>query len=161
MQDRTFIRNTLYEMKKRYSGKIGVYRQTPNVVDTKAGTRSYSTTSYEIGKAIVLPVSIQTKFAYDISYLAANKNFTYGGLYAVGQRVFIIDKRDLSIELLKSDYIIFEHKKYEIKVLEKLDFDLGYIVTAKHLDGELPNEISNQKVRNRFKPGQSVSATVN
>jgi hypothetical protein len=93
-----------------------------------------------INRAILLPRKISTNFAYDLSFIAANKNFTYGGFFGKTQRVILIDARDLGTYIIaKQDYITVNGRKMVINDLD--DYDEGgdviaYMLAATYLEAQ-------------------------
>jgi hypothetical protein len=65
-------------------------------------------------------------FEYDLSFIAANKNFTYGGFFDPSVRDVIIDSKDIpsGFEITGDMYVIFDDRRYEIK--ETREAENGY-----------------------------------
>jgi hypothetical protein len=87
-----------------------------------------SRTMYNV-QMITFTVSESRKFEYDLGYLAANKNFTYGGFYEPGDRFAIIDlsrNPDLSIDM--KDYIVYDEDRYDMQRIEPLDTINGWLL---------------------------------
>jgi len=117
MNNFRFIKRILYSLKRRYGLPITIHRATSSEVDIINGEQTQEITTYKIKKAVVLNTKQARDFAYDLSYIAANKNFTYGALFDAGTRTILIDAIDLptGFILLQDDGIIYNHERYEIK----------------------------------------------
>lgn len=95
-------------------------------LDRAAGTAARTDADYSIKRAIVSPASQAGDFVYDLSFIAANKNFTYGGFFDTTQRYVIFDVRDIDkasdIEFApdrNTDRVIINSRLYEIvRVIE-------------------------------------------
>ena len=157
MSNFRFIRRIIYSLKKRYSFAISVYRIISTDTNIPWGEQTQEITPYPIRKAIVLNTKEMQSFAYDLAYIAANKNFTYGGLYDIGTRLFIIDGKDIST-ILQDDVILYNHIRYEIKEIQ--DYHKGWLVIAKELKGQSRREIFTNTVEHSLALSQFVAETV-
>ena len=112
------ITRVLYSLKRKWSFRC-VYQHpsdVPESLDTRTGVVTRSYTPITIRKAIILPEQMQRSYIYDLAYIAANKNFTYGGLFDKGSRYFIIETKDLHKHVPSdNDYIVYAEKVYSIK----------------------------------------------
>lgn len=86
---------------------------------------------------IRLPDNRSRQFAYDIAFLAANKNFTYGGTWDTGKRSFVVLASDLDgfIPVI-GDWIIHDSKRWDVKKVEELDYHQGYLMETAQVDGD-------------------------
>jgi len=93
----------IYRLKRNFGQAVTLRQCTSNISDIQTGeiTRTYS--DYNIIRAIVLPKNIKRDFSYDLSFIAANKNFTYGGFYDVNTRIVMIERKDLKVSGVKLD----------------------------------------------------------
>jgi hypothetical protein len=84
------------------------------------------------------------KFAYDLSYVAANKNFSYGAFYDVKTRLIIVDGIDLpsGFDILIDDRFVHGNKSYAVKTVESIIDSFGFLITAKETEGTLPFEVT-------------------
>lgn len=130
-----FVKQSLYDLKKQFGQPAAFYRTT-TTNNLETGSKVVSRTKTPIRKVIVLPESFITSKIYSLSYIAANKNFTYGALFNKNTKVFLVDKSDIpNKEILPEDYVVFKNTRYDIKNLEALEFNTGYIIIAEHVDG--------------------------
>jgi len=111
------IRKIIYRLKRQYGLPVTIKRPDELTYDLKTGATVKTFTEYNLKKVPVLPTKLLRDFAYDLSYIAANKNFTYGGYYDKDTRAIIIDKRDLpsGFFLTINDYVVFDGNQYNVK----------------------------------------------
>jgi len=84
----------------------------------------------------IIPVEsdLISKFVYDLSYIAAGKNFTMGGFFDETNKMFVIDKKDLSNIVPKTkDHIEFQGERFEISKISKFDDNAGYIFITQRM----------------------------
>lgn len=127
------VKQIVYKLKRQY-GQIAILRrQHAGSKDYTTGVSSLTTTDYTIKKAILLPVKTRVQFSYDLAFIAANKNFTYGGMYDRNIRTVIIDAKDIPIIPQTNDEVIFGNDKYIVlEITNALDND-AYILITKGL----------------------------
>jgi len=125
------IKNILYQLKKDWGIAMDLRNQT-SVVDRKTGMTQKSYVGISVRRGILLPVKLTPSFVYDLSFIAANKNFTYGGLFGAGSRVVIVDGSDVpSTFTVKEDtQLIIAKAVYSVKNVETLVNKLGYLLTV-------------------------------
>lgn len=116
MNDVKFMRDTLYDLKKRHSAEIKIVEITHQEQSNLTGRRLVERRTLTVRKAVRLPNSLLRNFAQDIAYLAANKNFTYGALNDYKTETFIIDCRDLPRTFVPNlnHYIVYKDKRYDV-----------------------------------------------
>lgn len=135
-----FIKSVIRSLKRKFGQRITLYKTTSTgTMDWTSGSVSgRSVESKEVKRAIILPGRTTRKFSYDIGFLAANKNFTYGGFYDVTQREVIIEKSDVGTFGLKMDYRIrFNESDYCIKELQEFEESQAYFVVVVKLGGQI------------------------
>ena len=128
-------RLNLYRLKRQLGVAISVWQPLINTRDVKTGniTRDYTVTF--IRRGIVMPSKVIRDFVYDLSYIAANKNFTYGGYFDIDERLVILDIKDLpkGFELTQGDHLIWDNRRYEVKEFAEAEQDQGYLIKVKML----------------------------
>lgn len=130
----------VYRLKRQYGLPIIVRKPISNDNDVQTGkiTRVYE--AYSIRRAIVLPADLMRTFIYDLTYVAANKNFAYGGLFDKTMKVFIIDKKDIrdsdnkKVAIDMSFDIVLNTKKFDLVAVEETEDQTSYLIKAKNLD---------------------------
>jgi hypothetical protein len=131
-----FIRRVLYRLKRRYGATADYYRISANTVDESTGLSTQTRTKYTIKRVIRLPVRLIRDNEYQTSFLTANRNFIYGATYDKDIQVFVIDAKDITITPSHDDYIIVGDSRFNVKEVEKLDYNLGYTVIAEAIEGD-------------------------
>jgi hypothetical protein len=147
-----FIKRVLYNLKTNYGSPMEIYQILQSDYDQKTGKRTQQRRRIEIPLAVILPNVLSKKFSYDLAYIAANKNFTYGANYELGIRNVIIDAEYVpeGVTITPEDYAVIEDKRYEIKTAEALEHDYGYLLSLKATTGALAQSIIDLRVSNQF-----------
>lgn len=153
-----YIRELLYELKKDYGYTLDVYSDASYTVDPKTGIRTLVRTVVRIKKAILLPTTLARKFAYEHSYLAANRPFSYGAQYDINTRQVIVDVQDIpkDFEFIVDGSTVFESRRYQIKTAERFDHRLAYLLTLVETKAEMPQQILECNVFQDFTVQQGV-----
>lgn len=134
------LRRAIYALKRQYGQPIVLRRTTGDSTNASTGIQSDTVVEASVRYAVVLPAKMVRAFSYDLSFIAANKNFTYGGLYDHQQRIVLVSKRDVPsdfpIDINMS--IVFKNLLYKVKDYQ--DFEDGEILalTIDGLKGGLP-----------------------
>jgi hypothetical protein len=137
------IRQALYQLKKDYGAPIDIYKLVASETDARTGEKVITKTVTHVRRAVVVPSRMDRIANQTISLISANKEFVAGGHYDVNQRDFIIDRRDVPRlpELTADDWIVYNRRKYQVKTVESFEVDAGWVVTARELVGEVPEQI--------------------
>jgi hypothetical protein len=157
-----FIRRNIYMLKKDYGSSITVYKLIVADTDYESGKKTATRISYEISRAVVLPVNIKREVIQSISVISANKKIVQGGMYDVGMRTFIIDRRDADFTTINNDdWIVYDNKRYDIKAIEEFEQRTAWLIIARELEGVVPAQDLPAR-GNSYLLGliQSASATV-
>lgn len=131
-----FIQRILYSLKRGYGFPLTLHKVSEETYDTETGKRIATIQVCKIKRAIILPSVLQAKFEFDLAYIAANRNFTYGGTYDTSLKKVIIDARDLSnfkIEL--EDYFIFEGRRWQVSQINEFEFKTAFFIVGKEVKG--------------------------
>jgi len=135
------VRNCIYQMKREYGGSITLYQLATAATDRATGVKTETHNSIFIPRAVVLPASVKREVIQSISAISANKKLVMGGSIDVGTRVFIIDRNDAPGYIVTNDdWIVYEHVRYDIKVVEEFEQHTAWLITAKAQEGVLPEE---------------------
>jgi hypothetical protein len=156
------IRRALYSLKLDYGARIDIYKLNGSSTNARTGAKTISKTLYPIRRAIVMPVKIDRTAQQSISLISSNKEFVMGGTYDVGTRDFIIDRRDCPNlpSLNADDWLVYDNGKYQIKTVEEFEVGAGWIVVAKKLVGEVPEQIRIARADNLLNFVSVATATV-
>ena len=124
----------LYRLKREFGlpARLRVVAETYNL---ETGEVNPTNVDYSIRRAIILPRQSIRDFVYDLSFIAANKNFTYGGLFDVDRRIIIIDAKDLpsGVRPTQNMIIVFDTEQYDILDVQRAEMDRGYLLVCKHV----------------------------
>lgn len=162
MSNTRFIRNALYQFKKNYGTEIRYVSIVQSDVNPETGQRRIDKRAYTF-EVILLPTTLMRKFVQDIGYLAANKNFTYGGLNDYITTSFLIMGEDFPVGLEPNldGYIVHDHKRFEKVQLTKLEHGVGYLLVAKGVEGSLPYDVASLVAQNQLQFSQTVRYELN
>ena len=133
------IKKVLYALKRKWGTPITLTKEDVTYDYTTGAPTLTPDASVTVKRAIILPRKIINDFSYDLSFIAANKNFTYGAFYATSTRKIIIDKSDVgsTFDYTIDDVLFIQGKGYVIKSLEKYDEGgkvLAYFIVATELE---------------------------
>lgn len=138
----------VYRLKRNYGLAARLYRpQTDSYAfDVETGRQVRQWDYHDVARVIRLPAVIARKFVYDLSFIAANKNFTCGGFFDVDAVIFIVDRKDLKIKgttniftLDQNSHIEVESKlRYQVSKSIEVEELAAYIVSTKAVTGDLP-----------------------
>lgn len=144
------IRQTLYSLKRQYGGAIDIYKLTNSETNVRTGQKVVTTTVTHVRRAIILPARLWRKVVRGIS--SANKDFLAGGAYDANSRDFIVDRLDAPTltTLTADDWIVYQGRKYQVSEVGAFECDAGWIVTAKELVGEVPQQTFDLSADNRL-----------
>ena len=121
----------LYRLKRSFGLEVEFYNPTSSDYDITTGAMTRVFENFTVKKAIVLPNQIQTKFSYDLAFIATNKNFTYGGYYDTSIRNMIVSKSDLEDNDLDTTWRCrFSGKDYEIKEIVEIEYQEAYSIVC-------------------------------
>jgi hypothetical protein len=149
---KSLIKTTLYILKRRFGRKATLYSLTFGAFNLDTGLEVQTRNKVEIRKCIVLPERGLWKFDYDLTYIAANKNFTYGGQFQVGDRSVIIESSDLPKNWIikQEDYIVIDAKRYNLVEIWELDEKAGYYLVIRKTQQDPPYQIVDYNFKERL-----------
>jgi hypothetical protein len=126
---------TVYILKRQYGGPISIYKLTGSTTDVRTGEKVVTTQVYPVKRAIILP-SGYTRERAALGKLAA------GGARDVTARDFIVDRKDADLSALTADdWIVYDSRKYQVKTVEACELDALWLISAKELIGEVPEQV--------------------
>lgn len=131
-----FIRRVLYNLKRLYGFTLTFHKVSAEAYNRETGERTATIEIRKIKRAILLPTKLLSKFEYDLAFIAAGRNFTYGGTYNTSTRTVIIDARDLGdFEIEIDDYFIFEERRWQVSQIQDFEFQTAFVITGKEVKG--------------------------
>ena len=122
----------LYRLKRDFGSPIQLRNPNTSSVNRETGVVDLSYDSISIPRAIVLPAKAVPSFVYDLSYLTANKNFSYGGFFGSHTRTIIVDGKDLVDDFLikEKTEAIFEESVHILKDFNPTVTNKSYLLTV-------------------------------
>jgi len=161
------IHKVLYSLKKTWAVTMDWYQLVSSSANIETGRLDTNWNVVNVRKVILLPDDWIRTFAYPLSFLAANKNFTYGDYYDRSRRNIIVDVRDLprtwrfdTTQPEFNDKIIIDNRAYGIWKATDFEAGLAYFMTISHIKGTLPNQLLPVEVEQVLNLQQSVTENV-
>lgn len=136
------IKKVIYRLKRTYGRKITFRFVEVGSVNILTGEQTVTNHDYVINRAIILPRTISRDFTYDLAFIAANKNFTYGGYYDPSKHNVLVDSRDLTTLLATYGKIdpnwdaIIGDQVFKVKSADPYDNDLAYLITLTTVESQ-------------------------
>lgn len=129
------IKPLLYRLKRLFGKRITLNRPTAYATNLETGVSSRTYQVVPVRRAIVLPAQEIRKFAYDLAFIAANKNFTYGGFFDESSAIAIIDSKDLPNAFTPNldDHLIIDSRRWNIGEAVASEGNYGYILRLKQV----------------------------
>lgn len=132
------IHDLLYAFKRQWGTDIQYVQILTSKVDDNTGSREINRQVFDL-PAVKLPIATLRKFIQDIGYLAANKNFTYGGLNDYNTVRLLISAADLpdgfNVDL--DGYIVLNNKRYERVSFDNV-FGECWVLQVRGVEGANP-----------------------
>lgn len=114
IQRSSYIKSVIYDLKHTFGVAIDLYSATTNTVNRATGVKSVVTSKLTVKRAI--PFESLLKQSQQISGA-----FDYGGFIRIGDKGFLIDASDITIDFDDFTYCVYNSKRYDI--VDKKDFD--------------------------------------
>lgn len=132
------IEKIVYRLKRNYGVTITFHRITATNPNVQTGALNPTEITFTIKRAIIAPMKILRDFVYDLSFVAANKNFTYGGYFDAGKRVMILDRKDLkysgsNIVPTVNDHIVYDSSRYDFEEVHPTAEGYAYLIILKYV----------------------------
>lgn len=134
----------IYKLKRQF-GLPGVLRYPNDAASSyniKTGATNITYVDLSVRRIIRLPRRNISDFVYDLSFIAANKNFVYGGEFDTNDRWFIIDIKDLSSdyrypspvrEITTEYYINIDSRTYKIYECNLAEHNNAYLLRGREI----------------------------
>lgn len=132
MPNNLAFKDLLYQMGRDYSVSVRYGRIVTQDLNYDTGVNTVTKTVIDINRIIYVPSKLHRRFVQDIAYLAANKNFTYGGLFDENYTIFVLDARQVPINFQPQldDFIFYNKQRYHIKSVHEFEFGVGWTITC-------------------------------
>ena len=135
------IRTSLYTLKMHYGRPCYVRRPLQNDMNLQTGVTIRNYDVHFIRRAVITESRKIKDFIYDLTFVAANKNFAYGAVFDKDSTTVIIDQKDMDVELdLESDCII-EGRQHSMVTLVTMPDLRSLVLQVKFIQGSelVPN----------------------
>jgi hypothetical protein len=142
------FRRALYQLKREYGFPAALYRTVVGDTNLQTGLKSTTRIKYAIKRCVILPVNTISLGFYSSALLKAARQFSYGGFQDQDIKNVLVDGRDLpkGFEILQEDYLVYQHKKFEMVKIAELEQGIGYHLIVNGLRGMVPNEVHEASV---------------
>jgi hypothetical protein len=150
----------LYMLRRKWGTPAALHKVSVGTPDFVSGDKSVSRVAYDIPLFVTSTVQTTRKFEYDIGYLAANKNFTYGGFYEQGDRLGFIAAEDVPgvDDVSQSDYMVIGGHRYNMHRIISLDNNIGWYLHLKRIVGQKKYAVTNINVWQRITFTEDIDA---
>jgi hypothetical protein len=138
------VRTALYALQRAQGVPVQIQNVSGGTFDPETGLNTAAKTVVNVRRVVTFSTKQTTRFEYDLGFVAANKNFTYGALFGVGDRVFVVSARDLpkGFEItLQNTHLVFNDKKWKVADFEELDHGAGYIISTRQTQASSPEAV--------------------
>lgn len=124
------IKVVLYRLKRSFGLPMIYRRRLSDTYDLETGALTAVVVDIPIRRGILMPLDQVRKFAYDLTYIAANKNFTYGGFFDKLAKVVILEQSDLPRHFQPNlnDFIIIDSVEYCISKMELSEQNVAWVI---------------------------------
>jgi len=135
------IKLIIYRLKRQYGTPVTVVRILSVTNNVQTGKMVPVKQEIEIRRAVVGPAQLVRDFVYDLSFIAANKNFTYGGYFDASDRGMIVASKDLpkDFEPNLNDYVLVDTVHYQFKEVHPVSKKYAWAMVLKQVDS-IPTE---------------------
>lgn len=136
MSSLQFLSSVLTQLEQEFGEPLSILVTDSETLDPVSGVLAKITTEHKIKRAVEVPVGSGRKFAYDIAFLAANKNFTYGGNFDVYEKEILIRSKYVPRTYVPKfdNFIKFRDKLYRITKIDELAQRQGWVFKIKHVE---------------------------
>jgi len=143
VRNRRQVIKTLYQLKRDFGNPIVIRNPLFAETNRATGVVKVEYVSVPIRRAVILPAKRIPDYVYDLSFIAANKNFTYGGFFSASTVPVILDGKDIPKDfeitentelIVPKDALSCQGGIYAIKQIVPLVNGLGYFIMATHLE---------------------------
>lgn len=151
----------LYSLKRQWGAEFDYVQIISSELNDRTGSREIRRDVFRI-PAVLLPQQTVRKFIQDIGYLAADKNFTYGGLNDFNKLTLLIDRNDLpkTFDINLNGYVNYGHKRYERVKIDNL-FEVAFLLTSQGVEGANPYATISRRADNLLAIQQRVTYELN
>jgi len=157
-----FIKKVLYSLKRKFGKEIEFIFKISSTADARTGKITVIKDSFNIRRGILLPSQLEREFTYNLTFIASNKNFTYGGLYDTTERRVILSENDLPNQFTPEvgHSLIFEAKRWDVKKVQEFQIGKGYFLIVKQVTSTDLEQLIKRHAFNDFTLVQTVDVVI-
>ena len=111
----TFVEKTVKALIKEYGFQMEFQILVTASANFFTGEHNHTLSPRSTVKALILNQKVTERFSYDLTYIAAGKNFVYGGMYDDEELPVACLTRDLPEGYSNSSRVIFNDTQYQIR----------------------------------------------
>ena len=104
----------LYSLERNYGLPCLWFHRQSTTKDVTTGKLTVVWKGTKISRSLLFDEITKRKFIYDLSYIAANKNFSYGAFFDPSERLLIVRSKYLKTVPVRSDHMEYGGSRYEI-----------------------------------------------
>lgn len=130
------IADSLYRLLMKNGKFITFYRKNTSSANYSTGVKIVDRDYWNIKKVLILPGPSKRDFVYDLSYIAANKNFTYGGFFTAGQKVIVVRRIDMPFKPSQEDWFVYQNVRLNVQIVTEYDEMECFVIDVKALPAE-------------------------
>lgn len=150
------IRMILYRLKRDFGQPVNIITLNSMTQNVTTGAIAADERLIKVKRVVIIDSKISRDFVYDLSFIAANKNFTYGGLFDTSKRIMVIDGIDLPRDYVPTlnDRCVHFNQRYQFKEIAATVYNLGYLITVQHLDAQPVENVEELSIGQILPTGQ-------
>jgi len=132
------IKVILYRLKRNFGIPVKIIHTVSQTYDVQTGETVRSEDLITVRRGICITPRVARDFSYDLSFIAANKNFTYGGFYDTASRVLILDSKDVPRTYVPdlNHRCTIEGERYEFEKIDSVTQGLGYMIGLRNVTSQ-------------------------
>lgn len=133
------VKDTILRLTARKGVPLWFYSVVGNDFNPATGQADRQYTVIQIKKVLALPIDLSRNFDYDLSFIAANKNFTFGAYFDKGAFVCVIEyKKMQGIVPTLNDFAIIGQDQFEVKRVSPYPDQQIYVIGFEGVSNKKP-----------------------
>lgn len=128
----------IYKLKRAYGVSVHILTNESMTQDLKTGIIDRQEELIVVRRAIIITPKMSREFAYDLAFIAANKNFTYGGYFDTSKRIMIIDTKDVPSTYSPSlnDCCVYDGARWQFEELDKITGNTAHYILLRSITNQ-------------------------
>jgi hypothetical protein len=133
----------MYRVQRLFGTPAYVRKPNTTTEDVTTGRTNYTYDTYFVRRLAIVPGDKQQHFIYDLTYLAANKNFAYGGFFTTAQMIGILNTDDIPRNVVIDETwdIIINSRKHQIEKVAMIEEARIAVLALKLLENTPPIDV--------------------